>query len=60
MLFAGIAVTFLGFMLAVASVAITSSTGARLGIVLVGIGISLAGILGVLNGHYLKNAIWKK
>jgi len=32
----------------------------RLGIVLIGIAVSFAGILGVINQHYLKNAIWKK
>ena len=57
---AGIVVTFLGFLIAVASLGITASTGGRLGIVLVGIAVSLGGILGVLNGHALKNAIWKK
>jgi hypothetical protein len=60
MLFAGIIVTFLGFCLAVASVGITQSTGGRMGLVLVGIVISLVGIIGVLNQYYLKNAIWKK
>ena len=57
---AGIVVTFLGFLIAVASLGITASTGGRLGIVLVGIAVSLTGILGILNGHALKNAIWKK
>ena len=56
----GLAITFLGFVLAVASLGVTSSNGARLGIVLVGIAISLTGIMGVLNPAYQKNAIWKK
>jgi len=28
--------------------------------VLLGIAVSLFGIMGLLNKHYLKNAIWKK
>jgi hypothetical protein len=60
MIFAGIVVTLLGFVIAVASLGMTESTGARLAIVLIGIAVSLAGIMGVLNQHYLKNAIWKK
>jgi hypothetical protein len=60
MILAGIVVTVAGWGLAVASLGITQSTGARLGLVLVGIAISLVGILGVLNQHYLKNAIWRK
>ncbi len=60
MILAGIVVTVAGWLLAVASLGITQGTGARLGLVLVGIAISLVGILGVLNQHYVKNAIWKK
>lgn len=60
MAFVGLAITFLGFVLAVASVGITGSNPARLIIVLVGIVVSLVGIMGVLNQAYLKHAIWKK
>ena len=60
MIFVGLVITVLGFVIAVASLGITDSTGARLGIVLIGIAVSFAGILGVINQHYLKNAIWKK
>ncbi len=60
MAFVGLAITFLGFVLAVASVGITSSNSTRLVIVLVGIVGSLVGIVGVLNQAYLKNAVWKK
>jgi len=56
----GIVVTFAGFVLAAASVGITSSTTGRLGMVVVGIVVSLIGILGVLNPAYQKNAVWKK
>ena len=60
MVFVGIALTFFGFLVAASSVGIMSSTGGRLIVVLIGIAISLTGIIGVLNPAYLKNAIWKK
>jgi hypothetical protein len=60
MAFVGVVVTLAGWVLAAASVGITSSTTARLGMVLVGIVISLIGILGVINPAYQKNAVWKK
>jgi hypothetical protein len=47
--FVGVIVTFAGFLLAAASVGISSTNGTRLGIVVVGIVISLIGIMGVLN-----------
>jgi hypothetical protein len=50
----------LGFVLSVASVAIASGVGARLGIVLLGLAVSLFGIMGILNTAFLKNAIWRK
>jgi len=56
----GLIVTFAGFVLAAASVGISSSTTGRLGMVLVGIVLSLIGILGVINPAYQKNAVWKK
>jgi hypothetical protein len=56
----GLVITFLGFVLSVASLGITNSNPTRLGIVLVGIVISLGGIIGVLNPAYQKNALWKK
>jgi len=37
-----------------------SSNGARLAVVVLGLAVSLFGIMGVLNRAYLKNAIWKK
>jgi len=57
---AGVVITFVGFLIAVASLGTASSTGARLGMVLVGIMVSLIGIFGVLNRAYLKDAIWKR
>jgi hypothetical protein len=60
MIFIGILVTLLGFILSVASVAISSSTGVRLVVVLIGIAVSLFGIMRILNPVYLKTAIWRK
>ena len=60
MIYVGLLVTMLGFVLSVLSVAIASGVGARLVIVLVGLAVSLFGIMGVLNSAFLKNAIWRK
>ena len=45
MTFAGLAVTLLGFVVAFISLGVTSSTGGRMGMVLVGIAVSLVGIM---------------
>jgi uncharacterized membrane protein len=58
--FVGVIVTFAGFLLAATSVGLSSSTTVRLGMVLVGIVISLIGIIGVINPAYQKSAVWKK
>ena len=60
MIYAGILVTLLGFAIAVLSLGMTSSVNARLMMVLVGIAVSLFGIMGSLIKAYLKNAIWRK
>jgi hypothetical protein len=56
----GLLVTLLGFLISVFSLTLTSSVGGRLVLVLLGLAVSLFGIMGLLNKHYLKNAIWKK
>jgi hypothetical protein len=56
----GILLALAGWLLPVAALAMTQSTGARFVACLVGIVISLAGILGVLNKAHLETAIWKK
>ena len=56
----GLLLCVLGFLLSVASLSITSSGGGRMVIVLIGIAISLVGIIGFLNRAYLKDAIWRK
>ena len=60
MTYVGLAVTFFGFLIAFASLGVTDSTGGRLGMVLVGIAISLVGIMGVMTPAYQKAWIWKK
>ena len=60
MAFGGLVVTLIGFLLAVSSFGMTSTTTGRLGLVLVGIAVSLFGIMGPINGAYQKNAVWKK
>ena len=56
----GLLITFLGFVLSVASLGLSSSNSTRLVIVLVGIVVSLGGIIGVINPAYQKHALWKK
>ena len=60
MAFAGIVVTFVGFLIAASSVGVMSANGGRLVMVLVGIAVSLFGIMGMLNPAYQKNAVWKR
>jgi hypothetical protein len=60
MTFAGVLITVLGWVIAVLSVAITSSVGGRMVIVLIGLAMSLIGIIGVLNRAFLKNANWRR
>ena len=56
----GLAVTLLGFLVAASSVGLTAANGMRLVIVLVGIALSLGGIMGLINPAYQKSAIWKR
>jgi len=60
MILIGILMTFLGFLLAVLSVGMTGSIAGRLVVVLIGLAVSLAGIIGVLNRAFVKNAIWRR
>ena len=60
MIFVGIVVTLLGFVVAVSSLGMTQSTAGRMVMVLVGIVVSLTGIFGFINATYLKNALWRK
>ena len=56
----GLVVTLLGFVIALMSLGMTNSVNSRMIMVLVGIAVSLFGIMGLLNPAYLKNAIWRK
>lgn len=60
MIVAGVVVTFLGFLISILSLGLTSSVTGRLIIVLAGLIVSLVGIIGILNRYYVKNAIWRK
>ena len=60
MVYAGILVTLLGFLITVSSLGMASSVGARFVIVLLGLAVSLFGIMGVINRAYLKSALWRK
>jgi hypothetical protein len=60
MAFVGVFITFLGFVIALLSVAMTTSVGGRMVLVLTGIAMSLIGIIGLINRAYLKNAVWRR
>ncbi len=60
MAIAGLIITLLGFLISVFSLSVSASTSGRLVIVLIGLAVSLGGIIGVLNPAYMKNAIWRK
>jgi len=56
----GLIVTFLGFVIAVMGLGMTSSVNGRMIMALVGIAVSFFGIMGLINTAYNKNAIWRK
>ena len=60
MVLVGILVTFLGFVISLLSLGMASGVNSRMFIVLAGIVVSLAGIIGVINKAFVNNAIWKK
>ena len=60
MILAGVLMTFLGFIIAVLSLGLTASVSGRMILVLIGLAVSLTGIIGVLNRAFLKNAIWRR
>lgn len=60
MILVGIAVTVFGFVISLLSLGMTSTVNARLAMVLVGLVVSLFGIIGLINRAYLKNPIWKR
>ena len=60
MALAGVVITFLGFLISVMSLGMSSSVGGRMVMVLIGLAVSLIGIIGVINRAFLKNAVWRK
>jgi hypothetical protein len=60
MALAGVVITFLGFLISVMSLGMMSSVGGRMVMVLIGLAVSLIGIIGVINRAFLKNAVWRK
>jgi hypothetical protein len=60
MTIAGIIVTFLGFLISVASLGMMSDVSGRMVMVLVGIAVSLGGIIGMINRAAVSKAIWRK
>ena len=59
MTFIGLAVTFLGFVIAFISLGVSDSTTTRMAMVLAGIVVSLIGIMGVITPAYQKTWIFK-
>jgi len=55
----GILLALAGWLVPVVGLTVTPSLGARFVLAGVGLIITLVGILAVLNGAHLKNAIWK-
>jgi len=60
MMFAGVAVSLLGFVIAFVSLGVTSSTTGRMVMVLLGIVVSLVGIMGVVTPAYQKQWIGRR
>ncbi len=56
----GVLVVLAGWVITVGGLFVTSSNMARSIIACIGIGVSIYGILGVLNRYYLARAVWKK
>ncbi|HEY2235813.1 MAG TPA: hypothetical protein VGK01_20240 [Candidatus Angelobacter sp.] len=55
----GLVMAVLGWLVPVLTLVITQSTVARMVLCLVGLAVSLVGILVVMNKAHLKEAIWK-
>ena len=56
----GLLVAVLGWLIAVGGLTITASTGGRIVFCIIGIAITLFGILGLINKAHLKTAVWKQ
>jgi hypothetical protein len=60
MAFVGLVLCVGGFALSVGGLALTASVAGRMIIAMIGIAISLAGIIGFVNRAYQKNAVWRR
>ena len=60
MKFVGLLLAIVGWLIPVLSLGLTTSNAARLILSLIGIAVSIVGIVGVLNKAYLQHAIWKQ
>jgi hypothetical protein len=56
----GVLLALAGWLIPIMTLSMTQSVGARFTACLLGIAVSLVGILGVLNKAHLANAIWRK
>jgi hypothetical protein len=56
----GLLITLAGFLITLLSLGMASATGVRMAMTLLGIAVSLFGIIGVLNPAYLKTAPWRR
>jgi hypothetical protein len=54
----GLLLAIIGWLIAVSSVELSSTT-VQAFVAFLGLAVALVGVLGVLNGAHLKNAIWK-
>jgi hypothetical protein len=55
----GVLLVIAGWLIPVVALALTQSNTTRLVLTILGIAITLVGILGVLNKAHLKHAIWR-
>lgn len=60
MAIAGLIVTFVGFLIAVASLGMSSTVSGRMVMTLLGLMVSLGGIIGLINPSFQKKAVWRK
>jgi hypothetical protein len=56
----GVLLAVVGWLLPVVGLTMTSSTGVRMFVCLLGIGITLFAILSLLNNAHMKTAVWKQ
>jgi hypothetical protein len=56
----GLLVCLLGFALSLLSLALTASVNGRLILVVIGMAMTLVGIIALINRACVKNAIWRK